>query len=424
MLHKIKKRLYFVVAAYFAFWAKFVLRRWKPRVVIITGSSGKTTLLHLVEAQVGDKAVYSHHANSAIGISFHILGMVPNVQSRLEWPLRLLFAPFHMFRKIPAAEWYIVEADCDRPREGQFLADLLYPEVTLWVSVYRTHSMNFDSLVQAGKFKTHEEAIAYEFGYYIAAAQKMIAVNVDQDDINKQLERVKAGVDIKRASMQLMTYFTLSSTTTRYVISNQTISVPGFHPQEMGVSLQLVNHLLSYLELPLDPTYQRLDMPPGRSNIFSGQKGTTLIDSTYNTGLGAMTVILNLFDSYPASHKWVVLGDILEQGSLEAEEHQRLAEVVNKLEVEQIILLGPRTKTHTLPMLKKGSVPVESFDSPKQVLDFISTHLKGGETILFKGGRFLEGVIEQLLVDPNQAKHLVRREQIWVKRRRQWGLPR
>src|ERR1700693_1805097 len=125
MLHALKKRLYFVVAAYFAFWARFVLKRWRPRVVVITGSSGKTTVLHLVEAQIGEAAVYSHHANSSIGLPFYILGMNSNVLNRSEWPQRFLLAPFKAFRRPPAQKLFIAEADCDRPHEGEFLSTLL-----------------------------------------------------------------------------------------------------------------------------------------------------------------------------------------------------------------------------------------------------------------------------------------------------------
>src|SRR5665213_364506 len=111
MIHAIKKRLYFVAASYFAFWAKLVLRRWCPQIIVITGSSGKTTTLHLLEAQLGDKAIYSHHANSAIGIPFHILGMETNVLSRLTWLSRFLVAPFHSLRRLPEQRIYVVEAD-------------------------------------------------------------------------------------------------------------------------------------------------------------------------------------------------------------------------------------------------------------------------------------------------------------------------
>jgi hypothetical protein len=48
--------------------------------------------------------------------------------------------------------------------------------------------------------------------------------------------------------------------------------------------------------------------------------------------------------------------------------------------------------------------------------------MQGGEVVLFKGARFLEGVIENLLADPQDAKYLCRRGNIWRKRRAEWGL--
>jgi UDP-N-acetylmuramoyl-tripeptide--D-alanyl-D-alanine ligase len=165
-------------------------------------------------------------------------------------------------------------------------------------------------------------------------------------------------------------------------------------------------------------------MPPGRSNVFQGQKGTTLIDSTYNTGLDATTALLELFKLYPAEHKWLVLGDILEQGSLEQAEHEGLAEAIKEVGAERVILLGPRTRRYSLPILQAAKVNVVSFERPDEVLAYLQKELTGGEALLFKGGRFLEGVIEQLLAEPSQAAQLVRREPIWVKRRQAWGLPR
>jgi UDP-N-acetylmuramoyl-tripeptide--D-alanyl-D-alanine ligase len=426
MLSTIKKRLYFVVAWYFAIWARLVLRRWQPRIVLITGSSGKTTALQLVEAQVGDKALYSHHANSALGIPFHILGLPTNVEKPSRWLSQILRAPFKAFRQPPPDDLYIVEADCDRPHEGAFLARLLKPTVTLWISVYRTHSMNFDSVVHAGRFATHEQAIAHEFGNFIAATTQLVVINGDQPELVNQLSRVPAGVDIKQVSLERVSNFVIDKGQTRYTLGDQTISLAGLHPKELGLSLQMVNELLDYLQLPLDPQYKNLAMPPGRSSVLLGKHDTTIIDSTYNTGLGAMTVMLKLFNEYPAEHKWLVLGDILEQGSLEAEEHEKLADLIQHITAERIILLGPRTQRHTYPILKKKlyKLPIDSFTSPKDVLDFIEQHLKGGETLFFKGARGLEGVIEQLLKDPADAKYLVRREASWRRRRQAWGLPR
>ncbi len=426
MLHTLKKRLYFVVAAYFAFWAKLVLQRWKPRIIVITGSSGKTSVLHLVEAQLGEKAVYSHHANSAIGIPFHILGMEPNVTSKVEWLGRLVMAPLHAFRHAPAQELYVVEADCDRPSEGAFTSKLLKPEVTLWVSLSRTHSMNFDTLVKRGVFPSHEAAIAHEFGYFIEATTKLVLVNGDQPDLIRELARVGKGVELKQLSTHRVTKYELSSKQTLFTIHEQIITVPGLHPRELGVGLQMAQELLDYLHLPLDATYSKLQLPPGRSNILSGIKDTTIIDSTYNTGLGAAIALLELFKSYPSEHKWLVVGDILEQGSLESDEHKRLAEEIVGLEVERVVLLGRRTKEHAYPLLK-SKLPAEtvvSFERAGEVLDYLQKELQGSETILFKGAQGLEGVIEQLLLKPGDAKQLVRRSALWIKRRQAWGLPR
>jgi len=155
-----------------------------------------------------------------------------------------------------------------------------------------------------------------------------------------------------------------------------------------------------------------------------GQKDTILVDSTYNTGLDATLSLLELFKAYPAAHKWLVLGDILEQGSLEQEEHEKLAAAIKTVDADCIILLGPRTKQYTLPVLQADtSTPVVSFERPDEVLAYLQAKLVGGEALLFKGGRFLEGVIEQLLADPADAAQLVRREAAWVKRRQTWGLP-
>ncbi len=426
MLNGLKKRLYFAVAAYFALWAKIVLIRWRPRIILITGSSGKTTLLHMVEAQIGEAAVYGHHANSAIGIPFHILGLEPNVPSKQAWLTYALKAPFKVFRQLPKQKLYIVEADCDRPWEGKFTAMLLKPEATLWVSVYRTHSMNFDRLVKRGRFVSHEAAIAHEFGYFAEATTKLVIANGDQPTIVEELKRVKPPVNVKQVSLKTVSGYAIRDHETVFSFGQQNIRLPGLHPKELAIGLQLVNELLAYLGMPLEPNYLQFQTPPGRSNVLKGKNNTTIIDSTYNTGLGAMTAILDLFQLYPKKPKWLVIGDILEQGSVESEEHESLAKKIISLQLDHIILLGPRIKQYSYPIIKSHftAIPVVAYESPKEVLDHLLANLKGGEVILFKGARGLEGVIEQLLADPKDASQLVRREPAWVKRRQQWGLPR
>jgi UDP-N-acetylmuramoyl-tripeptide--D-alanyl-D-alanine ligase len=425
MLHQLKRRFYFVVAAYFGFWAKLVLRRWKPRIIVITGSSGKTTVLHMVEAQLGDQAIYGHHANSAIGIPFHILGFNPNVSSKVDYILRLILAPIKAWHKAPPTKLYVVEADCDRPREGKFLSKLLKPEAVLWISVSRTHSMNFDSLVQSGQFIDHVAAIAHEFGFFIAAATNLVLLNGDQPAMMSEAKRIQAGVTMRSYSLKQISEYQIEPTSTRYVVDGQILNVPGLHPKEAGVSVQMVRDLVANLQLPFDSSFMKFTMPPGRANVLQGKNSSVLIDSTYNTGLGATEAVLRLFEAYPANNKWLVLGDLLEQGSIEQEEHEQLGQLIATSKVQQVILLGKRNKKFTFPILQAQSkLPVQAFEDAKEVLDYLQANLKGGEAILFKGAQGLEGVVEQFLANPDDADKLVRRGAAWTKRRQAWGLPR
>src|SRR3989344_1007619 len=109
MLSKIKKMFYFPTASYFRFFAKIRLKIWKHYVIVITGSSGKTTLLHLIESQIGDRAKYSHLANSSFGIPFDILGLKRKTFAHYEWVYLFLMAPFCMFKNTPKEKIYVAE---------------------------------------------------------------------------------------------------------------------------------------------------------------------------------------------------------------------------------------------------------------------------------------------------------------------------
>jgi UDP-N-acetylmuramoyl-tripeptide--D-alanyl-D-alanine ligase len=402
MFQRIKKYLYFPVASYFRFFASIRLKRWHPRIVVITGSSGKTTLLHLVESQLGGKAKYSHEANSSFGIPFDILDIHRRDLTFVEWPAIFILPWINVWKSVPKEEIYIIEADCDRPYEGRFLSEFLKPEVTLWTNVSRTHSMNFDGLVARGKFGRVEEAIAYEYGYFAEETRKLLLIPADSILILRQVGRVKCKVEKVESSKKPSEY------TSRYLL-----------PKATATSFEMCLRLTDYLGVKPDKTFSKFKLPPGRSSVFKGIRGITIIDSTYNANLDSMAEIITMFAGIEAGNKWVVLGDMLEQGKEEKEEHEKLAKLILKYKFDKVILMGPRITKYTKPLLPSDTI---SFLGPKEVLDYLQANIKGGETILFKGARFLEGVIENLLLDKKDISRLVRREKIWEIRRKKWGL--
>ena len=126
---KFKKRFYFVVARYFRYFANIVLKRWKPRIIAVTGSAGKTTMMMMLEHEIGKKAHYSHDANSAFGVPFDILGLKGIRGSKLRWIWLLIAAPIKAIFTWRRKEFYVVEIDGERPHEAEFLAEWLKPEI-------------------------------------------------------------------------------------------------------------------------------------------------------------------------------------------------------------------------------------------------------------------------------------------------------
>ncbi len=423
MVIRLKRLLYFPVASYFRFWAKIQLSKWNPTVIVITGSSGKTTLLHLIASQLLHSAKYSHHANSSFGIPFDILGLSRKTLFRSEWFLLFLSAPFRAWKTPWKEQIYIVETDCDRPGEGKFLAQLLRPSVTLWLNASRTHSMNYDVLVEKKRFKTVEEAIAHEFGYFANMTQHLVIVNSDSPFIEGTLAHVQTRV-IQITKKLFLRSYRLEKEKTVFQLKNHIISFPFLLPEETYSSLCMVIELLTYLHKPIDITFQKFSLPPGRSSLFHGIRETTIIDSSYNATLDGMRAMLHILHLYPAQKKWAVLGDMIEQGREEKEEHEKLADLIIQSTVNQVILVGPRVSKYTYPILKKRlpQLPVAMYEKPDEALRVLIDILPEKTTILFKGARFLEGIIEKLLINTRDVQKLCRREKIWYIRRKQWGL--
>lgn len=416
MVRRIKNLLYFSVASYFRFFAGIRLKRWGPRVVVVTGSNGKTTALNLIEVQLGKVARYSHGANSSFGIPFDILGLKRFEYSILEWVAFAIRAPFQVFTKLPKEKIYVVEADCDRPGEGPFLSALLKPEVVVWLSSARTHSMNFEKRVRAGVSANVDDAIAHEFGHFLERAQNLCIVNADEPRIEKELSRTHAAVHhIHKAELQ---QYSVSIGGTEFVINGTRFRAPLLLPQEVFYSIAASVKVAQYFGVRPTSELWKLEMPPSRSSIFKGIKNTVLIDSTYNANTASVAAVLEMVKKFPSRETWLVLGDLIEQGSQEKEEHENVARMIHSGDFRRIVFVGPRMRQYALPLVQ-GAI---AFDTPLEALTYLRRELKGGETLVFKGARFLEGVVEHLLENPADAEKLCRREAVWQKRRAQWGL--
>ena len=417
---RFKKRFYFVAARYFRFFANFSFRRWRPRVIAVTGSAGKTTMLNMIEFELGDKAHYSHDANSAFGISFDLLGMDGVRGSKWRWVKLILLAPIRAIYYRRTGEFYVVEIDGERPRETEFLASWLKPEITLWVSFGLSHAVQFEHEVKEGKYETLEKAIAHEFGTLSANTTKRVYIDASSTEMREAVEGINAEV-VEVNKKQLKRYSVYPSRTD-FVFDGAAFHFSQPQPKDLAIQLAMLQDLLPYLQIPLKTDFHDMPVPPGRSTYFKGIKGINIIDSSYNAHLISMQSILEMARNLHAGHKWLVIGDIVDQGSIESEEHYKLANLIADVSPEMVILVGRRTKEYTAPRLKELGIITRTTLDPKKALKFIQANVTGDETLIFKGSQYLEWIIEKLLADPEDAKYLPRREAAATKRRQKWGL--
>ena len=420
IISKFKKKFYFVAAGYFKIFANISLKRWHPRIVIITGSAGKTTLLNLVESQLGAKAHYSHNANSAFGIAFDILGMRGITGSKAKW-IKLIFqTPIRAFSYKHKEKFYIVECDGERPHEAEFIAKWLKPEVSCWVSLGRSHAVFFENEVKSGKFDNIDDAIAHEFATIPANTRKLVLIDDENFDMHRYTDTIRARV-IPVNRNQLKKY---------EVYPDHAIFDFGEHkfkfkapmPRDVTVQLLMLQELMNYFGEEVDYSLENLKMPPARSNFLRGKKGVKIIDSSYNAHIISMTTVLDMVKVLHAENKWLVIGDIIDQGKLEGEEHEKLAQLLLDTKVQNIVMIGRRTKKYTYPLLKGKIKNVQSFDKPQQALKYLEENLTGKETVIFKGSQYLEWIIEKLLADPRDVENLARQDEAHRRRRASWGL--
>lgn len=415
-----KKRFYFIVAKYFRYFANRVLQRWQPRVIAVTGSAGKTTMLNMIEYEMGKKAHYSHDANSAFGISFDLLGLKGVNGSKWRWIHLLVAAPFKSWFKRYPQKYYVVEIDGERPHEAEFLAEWLQPEVTIWVSIGLSHAVQFEKVVEEGKFKDLAEAITAEFAHLPANTSKRVYI----DGASKLMVQATSGIKAKVVPIKKseMKKYVVYPDATDFTYGDTTFHFDRPEPKDIAFNLFVLKDLMKYLGLKFNPDFSGMVVAPGRSSHFKGYKGIDIVDSSYNAHMISMASTLDMAKRMHAERKWLVIGDIVDQGSLAEEEHRRLAGLIAAVKPEMVVLVGRRTKQYTAPELKKLGVSAVATTDPRKALEYIQKRVKGNETLVFKGSQYLEWVIEKLLADPADAAKLCRREKAAVARRKSWGL--
>jgi len=422
-----------VLVAILTLEARLVLRKYRPRIVAITGSVGKTSTKDAI-GSVLDRHFFVRKSeksfNSEIGVPLTVLGAANAWSDMLRWArvclegFGLILLPNHYPR------WLVLEVGADRPGDIKSLSSWITSEI---VVITRFP----DVPVHIEYFKSGEE-VATEKQHLIKTLtpEGTLVLNADDRAVlgsaalfhgNVITYGFSEGAHV-RATHENVLYEKGAPVGMGFRIEYRGSSVPCEIHGALGKSH--ISGALAAAAVGLASGVNLVDAaqdlklhipPPGRLRILPGLSGSTLIDDTYNSSPAAAEVAIETLQSIETKGKRIaVLGDMLELGSHSVEAHKELGAELGK-GIDHLYAVGIRARDIAESAQKAGlsSSAITIFANSKEGAEVIPKEIAKGDIVLIKGSQSirLERVTGALLAPGIVAKDvLVRQEAEWLAR--------
>ena len=131
--------------------------------------------------------------------------------------------------------------------------------------------------------------------------------------------------------------------------------------------------------------------PASRMQLVPGIKYTQVIDDSYNASLIAMRSALETLAALPAKRKVAVLGDMLEIGKYTPEAHEAVGRLAAR-DADVLFTIGPRAKFIAEAARGAGMkrAVIFSFDTADEAIKPVKDFIKKGDLVLVKGSHSME----------------------------------
>jgi UDP-N-acetylmuramoyl-tripeptide--D-alanyl-D-alanine ligase len=138
-----------------------------------------------------------------------------------------------------------------------------------------------------------------------------------------------------------------------------------------------------------------------RMEVFDGRDGIRVINDAYNANPASMAAALKAARWIAGSGRCLaVLGEMAELGSIGAREHERIGELVARLGIEPVIVVGREARLIAVGATREGVEPdqVRRCETIDEAIDAVWRATRPGDVVLVKGSRVagLERVAEAL----------------------------
>ncbi len=378
-------------------YASFILRKYNPKIIGVTGSSGKTTTKEAIAAILQQR--------------FRVFKNYGSYNGRYGLPIAL-------GELEPSHEVAVLEMACDSFGEIAELARITQPQVGVVTTINQTHLTYLGSLNNIAAEKGRLiEALPFTGSAILNADDPRVAGMVPRTQARIITFGLTPGADIRAAEVTVQRdglAFTLHYNGKQYQGRTTLWGCHQIYPVLAGIATGLV------FDIPPEAALMALqDLPrvPGRMNPLEGRQGTLLVDDTFNASPEATMAALDTLAELPGATKIAILGDMPDLGNIEDEAHRQIGRYA-ATRVQRLVTKGETAQQIAAAALDSGlgkhavHVTFTSDDAVAAVQDLLSPET----VILVKGGAGvrMERVVQKLLANPERDQHnLVRQEAGW-----------
>lgn len=405
--------------------SRATVARYKPGIVGITGTVGKTSTKEAIRTVLGfDRRVRapSKSFNNELGLPLTILGDWDSTGGVLFW-LKVIFVS--LWRLIVPVSSYpemlVLEYGVDRPGDMNYLLAIARPHIAVFTAlgeipvhveffagpealfhekvklINQLPTTGFailngdDLMVREAKEQTRAQVITYGFDGTNDMRISNFAHHFDGDNATISFKLTYSGsfvpVKIDGVVGKSQTYATAAAATVGLIF---------------GMNLVTIAEAL-----------RKYSAPQGRLKVIPGIKESVLIDDTYNASPIAMHEALDALRDLKAKRKIAVLGDMLEIGKYTLQAHEAIGRLVPKCS-DMLIAVGLRAKFIADAAERAGmkKTAVASFMNLAEAGKYLQSKIQRGDLILIKGsqGVRLEKAVKEVMREPAKAEELLVRQ--------------
>ncbi|MBI3671693.1 UDP-N-acetylmuramoyl-tripeptide--D-alanyl-D-alanine ligase [Candidatus Azambacteria bacterium] len=392
--------------------AKLMLLRYKPKIIAVTGSVGKTSAKDAIYAVLeNDFNVRKSEKsfNNEIGVPLTILGIGSAGKNVFLWIWNLLkVISYFIWTKYPKI--LVLEFGVDKPGDMDYLLEIAKPDIAVVTAIG-------DIPAHIEKFSGSAEVVK-EKSKLVKAVSKdgIVILNCDYDSVASMEHRTRARVltygflseaklkihksdtGIQESGIFLSSSFKVEYEGSVVPVRLNAFGVPSIYA---AVAACAVGIALDMNLVEISQALLKNKTPKSRMNILEGIHHSVILDDSYNASPESMKEALNSLKNIKAKRKVAVFGSMLEIGRYSEDSHRDVGKVASAF-CDLIITVGDKAIFIADEALKNGFKKGENlfvFENSDELAKKIKNFIKEDDLILFKGSRGvkLETAIKEVL---------------------------